>query len=41
MKGFRFARLRAVARKEFIHVVRDWRSLVLSIAIPVFLIGLV
>jgi ABC-2 type transport system permease protein len=30
----------AVARKEFIHIVRDWRSLVLAIAIPIFLIAL-
>jgi ABC-2 type transport system permease protein len=27
-------RLCAIARKEFLHVVRDWRSLVLAIAIP-------
>lgn len=33
-------RLMAVARKEFIHVIRDWRSLVLAIAIPIFLIAL-
>ncbi len=38
--SFRFRRLWAVARKEFIHVLRDWRSLVLSIAIPIFLIAL-
>lgn len=31
-------RLIAIARKEFIHVIRDWRSLYLSIAIPLFLI---
>ena len=31
-------RLLAVARKEFIHVMRDWRSLFLAIAIPVILI---
>lgn len=31
-------RLFAVARKEFIHVVRDWRSLFLALAIPVILI---
>jgi ABC-2 type transport system permease protein len=30
----------AVARKEFIHIIRDWRSLVLAIAIPIFLIAL-
>lgn len=35
-----FRRLAAVARKEFIHVMRDWRSLGLSIAIPIFLIAL-
>jgi ABC-2 type transport system permease protein len=33
-------RLTAVARKEFIHVMRDWRSLYLSLAIPVILIML-
>ena len=33
-------RLTAVARKEFIHVIRDWRSLVLAIAIPMLLIAL-
>ncbi len=33
-------RLFAVARKEFIHVSRDWRSLFLSLAIPVILIML-
>ena len=33
-------RLFAVARKEFIHVWRDWRSLVLAIAIPMLLIAL-
>ena len=33
-------RLSAVARKEFIHLIRDWRSLALSIAIPVLLIAL-
>lgn len=31
-------RLLAVARKEFIHVRRDWRSLFLALAIPVILI---
>jgi ABC-2 type transport system permease protein len=31
-------RLIAVARKEFIHVIRDWRSLFLALAIPVILI---
>ncbi len=33
-------RLAAVSRKEFIHVFRDWRSLVLALAIPVILIML-
>jgi len=33
-------RLCAVARKEFLHVLRDWRSLFLAIAIPVVLIVL-
>lgn len=33
-------RLLAVARKEFIHVMRDWRSLFLAIAIPIILIFL-
>lgn len=28
----------AVARKEFLHVLRDWRSLVLALAIPALLI---
>ncbi len=31
-------RLWAVARKEFIHIVRDWRSLIMAIAIPVILV---
>ncbi|PLX96174.1 MAG: hypothetical protein C0620_02890 [Desulfuromonas sp.] len=33
-------RLAAVVTKEFIHIVRDWRSLALSIAIPVLLLAL-
>ncbi|MBF0224631.1 MAG: ABC transporter permease [Desulfobacterales bacterium] len=33
-------RFMAVARKEFIHIFRDWRSLVLAIAIPIILIFL-
>ncbi|MFH1981000.1 MAG: ABC transporter permease [Pseudomonadota bacterium] len=40
MTGINHRRLWAVARKEFIHVIRDWRSLVLSIAIPILLIAL-
>ena len=31
-------RLQAVARKEFLHVIRDWRSLFLALAIPMVLI---
>ena len=31
-------RLGAVTRKEFIHVLRDWRSLYLAIAIPIILV---
>lgn len=31
-------RLKAVAKKEFIHVIRDWRSLFLALAIPIILI---
>ncbi len=31
-------RFTAIARKEFIHVIRDWRSLYLAIAIPMVLI---
>ena len=34
----KFQRLAAIARKEFLHVLRDWRSLYLSLAIPVILI---
>ncbi|MEW6260823.1 MAG: ABC transporter permease [Thermodesulfobacteriota bacterium] len=33
-----FRRLMAVTRKEWIHIVRDWRSLTLAIAIPILLI---
>jgi len=36
----KFQRLFAVVKKEFIHVSRDWRSLYLSLAIPVILIML-
>ncbi len=35
MKFYRFL---AIAKKECIHVIRDWRSLFLSIATPIFLI---
>lgn len=33
-----FRRFKAIARKEFIHVFRDWRSLVISLAIPLLLL---
>ncbi|MGD9365380.1 MAG: ABC transporter permease [Desulfobacteraceae bacterium] len=33
-------RLAAIARKEFLHVLRDWRSLALALAIPMLLIWL-
>jgi ABC-2 type transport system permease protein len=33
-------RLTAVAHKEFLHVLRDWRSLTLALAIPVLLVWL-
>ena len=35
---FSLRRTAAVARKEFLHVLRDWRSLVLALAIPALLI---
>lgn len=35
---FSFRRLNAIIIKEFIHVMRDWRSLTLAIAIPVMLL---
>jgi len=34
----KFTRLAAVARKETLHLVRDWRSLTLALAIPLLLI---
>jgi ABC-2 type transport system permease protein len=34
----RLSRLAAVARKEFLHVIRDWRSLVMAVAIPLLLL---
>jgi ABC-2 type transport system permease protein len=40
MKNFNVNRFKAITRKEFIHVLRDWRSLYLSIAIPLILITL-
>ena len=36
----KFQRLLAVVKKEFLHVFRDWRSLYLSLCIPVILIML-
>ena len=38
--NFSSRRLAAVARKEFLHVLRDWRSLTLALAIPVLLVCL-
>jgi ABC-2 type transport system permease protein len=40
MNRISLRRLLALTRKEFIHLIRDWRSLALSIAIPVLLIAL-
>jgi ABC-2 type transport system permease protein len=37
MKG---QRIWAIARKECIHVMRDWRSLVMAISVPLFLLAL-
>ena len=34
----KFRRLAAVARKESLHLLRDWRSLTLALAIPLLLI---
>lgn len=34
----KFSRLAAVARKETLHLLRDWRSLTLALAIPLLLI---
>ena len=36
----KFKRVSAVARKEFLHVVRDWRSLGIGIAIPIVMLFL-
>ena len=36
----KFKRVSAIARKEFLHVVRDWRSLGIGIAIPVVMLFL-
>jgi ABC-2 type transport system permease protein len=36
----KFIRIKAVARKEFIHIIRDFRSLGLAIAIPMLLLFL-
>jgi ABC-2 type transport system permease protein len=35
---FSFRRLTAIIMKEFTHIIRDWRSLFLAIAIPVMLL---
>ena len=34
----KFQRLKAVAHKEALHILRDWRSLLLALAIPMFLL---
>jgi ABC-2 type transport system permease protein len=34
----KFQRLKAVAYKESLHILRDWRSLLLALAIPMFLL---
>ena len=31
-------RLKAVTRKELLHIVRDWRSLVLALAMPLLML---
>lgn len=36
----KFSRMLAIARKETIHVIRDWRSLLMALGAPVFLIVL-
>ncbi len=36
----KFQRLFAIVKKEFLHVLRDWRSLYLSLCIPIILIML-
>ncbi|MFY9398631.1 MAG: ABC transporter permease [Desulfomonilia bacterium] len=38
MNRVSLGRLYAIARKEWIHIIRDWRSLLLAIAIPAVLI---
>ncbi|PLX67322.1 MAG: hypothetical protein C0603_09640 [Denitrovibrio sp.] len=40
MTNFSFRRLNAIIIKEFIHIIRDWRSLSLAIAIPILLLVL-
>ena len=40
MRAFSPMRVRAVARKEFLHVIRDARSLIMAVAIPVMLLVL-
>jgi ABC-2 type transport system permease protein len=34
----KFQRVKAVAKKEFLHVIRDWRSLTMGLAIPMLLL---
>jgi len=38
MSGIKLRRVRAVARKEFLHVLRDPRSLIMGLAIPMLLL---
>src|SRR5437588_6118796 len=33
-----FRRLKAVTKKELLHIVRDWRSLTLAIAMPLMML---
>ncbi len=40
MTKFSFRRLNAIIVKEFIHIIRDWRSLTLAITIPILLLAL-
>jgi ABC-2 type transport system permease protein len=34
----KFQRIKAIAKKEFLHVIRDWRSLIMGLAIPMLLL---
>jgi ABC-2 type transport system permease protein len=35
-----FRRFRAIFHKEWLHIIRDYRSLIMALAVPVFLLGL-